>query len=671
MKILLVHPPIVKTDDLELLNKCDDGDNSQVPIGLYNLATILIESGYDVTLENFALTPYSKAINKIVEISPDLLGISCNTMNRHIALTICKDVKEKLPSVKTILGGPHPTPLYEQILHFYPQVDFIAVGESEISFPEFIKRLNNSSSYDDIMGIAFRENGKVVFNGIAELVQNLDEIPIPAKYFRYDVISTSRGCPGSCTFCSTPSIWGKKIRFRSKENILEELDILRNKYDLRKVHFKDDTFTANKKRVIEVCKEMIERGYDFWWTCDTRVDFIDEERLYWMKKAGCYYISYGVESGSETILRNINKHTSINQIKKTAESTRKYCILMRFYLMAGNKGETNKTLLDTINLIDETKPNFCFVSKLGVLPGTAVFDDCLKSGLLREDVWMQDKNSIVYVNWGKPVEQLSNHKKLMTKYHNIGLFSKDKSPHFEFTVDELKSVVDLIPDSYITHYDLALKLKNNGNHQEAIECYKKVIELREDFGKAYLDLAECYEGLNDGKNAEDYLLKFLSLRNQIKSNIVFALLKLGKLYSRKNNFESAILTLSKAIEIEPNVAEPYFYLGDVYFRINNIDNALKMLTIAMKLDPKFPDTYNTLGKCFFVKNVLDQALKAFHRAMELGFKNLSELYNNIGVVYFALNDFMQAKKYLEMALKENPKNADAIENLKMIEGKSL
>ena len=235
-----------------------------------------------------------------------------------------------------MFGGIGATFLWEHFLTHFQEVDFVVIGEGEHTFLKLIRCLetDRSQAIEKIKGVAFRKNGKPVRTPAAEPIGRLDDLPDPAKYFDYQHLALTRGCGGNCNFCGSPRFWGRKVRFHSADYFVDQLERLSQK-GIQFFYFSDDTFTANKRRVIEICRKIIEKKLDITWNAISRVDHVSEEVLYWMRKAGCIQISYGVESGSEKIRKFLLKNISSEKIQSAFALTQKYGIMARAYFIYG------------------------------------------------------------------------------------------------------------------------------------------------------------------------------------------------------------------------------------------------------------------------------------------------------------------------------------------------
>jgi radical SAM superfamily enzyme YgiQ (UPF0313 family) len=279
----------------------------------------------------------------------------------------------------------------------------------------------------DLTGVAFRTEGKAIRTILREPIADLDALPIPADYFHYQHLSSSRGCTWQCTFCGSPKFWGERIRWRSPEHFVREVEVLCQK-GIRFFYFSDDTFTMRKDRAIEICKRMIEKDLKITWFAVSRVNYVNEEVLFWMRKAGCLQISYGIESGSEKIREALNKQIKTGHIKKAFALTTKYGILARAYFIYGSPGETWATIQETIDLMDEIKPLSAVFYILDIFPGTELYERLKKSSGITDDIWLQKIEGILYADTDPALSDeliLAFGKRLREEFHgNLHRFAQ-------------------------------------------------------------------------------------------------------------------------------------------------------------------------------------------------------------------------------------------------------
>ncbi len=396
MKVLLIDHPWVVENKENLWRKV----GSCLPsLGLAYIASVLEKAGHDVkimdcTAEKIAVEDVFKKIKEYKNL--DFIGLTATTSIINNALKIANICKKQFPNSKIIMGGVHPSVLPDEVLS-YPFIDFVVVGEGEIT----MKELAEGKNPEHILGLYYKKNGKIIHNKLRPLIKNLDEIPPPAynllpmdKYYpavgnykRLPAMSifATRGCPGRCTFCHMA--FGGVVRQRSARNIVEEIKLLQKKYGVKEISFYDDTFTLFKKVVREFCDIVVKEKIDITWSCFTRVDFVDEDLLKCMKKAGCHLILFGVESADEQILKNIKKNISLEQVKKIVRLARKIGIETRASFMFGNPGETEKTIKKTIKFAIELDPDEVQFNITTVYPGTEMYEWAKKNNYLTAKDW--------------------------------------------------------------------------------------------------------------------------------------------------------------------------------------------------------------------------------------------------------------------------------------------
>jgi len=442
MKILLIYPYCLE-------NRLKTEDAGIIPIGMYYIGALLKENNYDVEIFNFhnlKNTP-QRIKETLAEKKPDIIGFSILNANRWGGIQIAQIAKQLDPNVKIVFGGVTPTFLWKHFLTHFKVIDFIVTGEGEYPFLNLIQLIENDN-YDnisDLKGIAYRKEERIVKTESARPIQDLDKLPIPAKYFKYQHVSLSRGCPGNCTFCGSPRFWGHKVRFHSSGYFVKHLELL-YKQGVTFFYFSDDTFTMKKDQVIDICKRILKSGIEIKWVAISRVNYVGDEILYWMRKAGCIQISFGVESGSEKIRAVFNKKITDDQIKEAFSSTLKYGILARAYFIYGSPGENWATISDTIKLILQIKPLDIIFYILDIFPGTALYSDYKQKFKITDDIWLNQIEDILYFEYDPDLSKeliLAFGKKLrMSYYENLPGFVE------KIELKNLKEFYELYSDFY-------------------------------------------------------------------------------------------------------------------------------------------------------------------------------------------------------------------------------
>ena len=555
MKILLIYPYFIE-------DRIQAEDINAMPIGVYYVAAVLKENHYDVEIlnwHNIHKTP-EKIEDVLLEKRPDVIGFSILHANRWGGIQIARIAKNLDPNVKIVFGGIGATSLWEHFLTHFPEIDFVITGEGEYAFLDLIKWIEKGGNdgLNNVKGIAFRKNGKIVKIEDTELIPHLDRLPIPAKYFEYQLLSSSRGCPWRCTFCGSPKFWSKKIRFRSPENFVKELEMLYKK-GITFFYFSDDTFTIDKDRVIEICKRILEKKIEISWYAISRVDYVDDEILYWMRRAGCTQISYGIESGSEKIRKLLNKKINTAQIKKAFALTRKYGILPRAYFIYGSPGETWETIQETLDLILEIKPLSVIFYILDLFPGTELYSNFKRKFHVKDDIWLNKIEGIMYFETDPSLSDqliLDFGKKLRTEfYENIHTFID--------SID-LKDEKEL----YRMHSDFCSRLGMTFSHGD----YSNIEAIQE----------------------KDKIAEKLFEKSLFYSPNLRAYLGLGILNQKKRSYEESIEILSQGIESFPDSEELNICLGISYMNLNDYNAALSYLL-------KFPDSKDAnphIARCY-------------------------------------------------------------------------
>ncbi len=386
MHIFLVNPVCLD-------QRITDADAQAVPMGLYYLGALLKDKGIDVTLVNLAAVqaPLPHLEQLLKQHHPDIVGFSLLNASRHCAMDGAALAKALNPDVTVVFGGPGATFLASHLFSVCPALDYIVKGEGENSFSQLVDHMisNAPGLPHDIKGLVFRHGQKLIDTGEPPLLEDLDCLVHPATYFDYQHISLSRGCPGRCRFCGSPQFWGKsRVRFHSATWFVDEMALLVQR-GITHFFISDDTFTMDKARVLDVCLDIIQRNLACTWVAISRVDFLDEEILFNMRRAGCIQISFGVESGSETIRKTLGKPFKTQRIVNAFEMTRTFGILPRAYIIYGSPGETAGTIQETVNLIEQIKPLSLISYLLVLFPGTQLYNDLLSREEISPDVWHQ------------------------------------------------------------------------------------------------------------------------------------------------------------------------------------------------------------------------------------------------------------------------------------------
>jgi radical SAM superfamily enzyme YgiQ (UPF0313 family) len=428
MKILLVNPPFQRLKGIA---------QTYFPLGLGYLCAVLSSDKrvdamiYNAETPNFSerlpfhikyqdmLNLHNRYINSlqddhhyvwqeiyevIKDFNPDIVGISVMTAKYGSSLKISKIAKSVNKNCKVIWGGPHATVDSERVLE-NNAVDFVVRGEGEITLKDLIDLLVESKDNfrDDlsrINGLSYKIDSKVFHNPDRAFIEDLDTLAFPEKekvFFsnRYlpsswgDII-TSRGCPFNCGYCSAPNIWTYKVRYRSIQKILEEIDAIISKYNTKEFYFWDDNLTLNRDRTLKFCRLLKQNRMRISWGCTTRVDLLDDLIVKEMKQAGCSYISIGIETGSDRILKNIHKGISLEEVNLAVNLLNKYRLKYEAFFMVGFPEETQEDIKQTVNFMKQLKNAKICLSIFTPYPCTEQYEIARRYKLISESPdWSQ------------------------------------------------------------------------------------------------------------------------------------------------------------------------------------------------------------------------------------------------------------------------------------------
>jgi radical SAM superfamily enzyme YgiQ (UPF0313 family) len=415
MKVLLIDPPFKRFTGLV---------NYYFPVGLAYVAAAIRADGHEVLIldvdalekggaidfnhEYERLELYRQGLNDhshpvwsairqaLDEFRPEIVGVTAMTTKFGAALRTVDLIKEYMGNVPVVVGGPHATLLPDQTFKSR-SVDVIVRDEGEVTFRALLQALERKDDLDGIEGVSYRVNGEVCHNAPRPLATDLDQIPFPARdllrnqasYSSVDmgVLMASRGCPFNCSYCC--HLWGRKVRFRSVDNVLEEIKLVRGRYGTTQFEFKDDSFTVNKKWTIALCDRIIAERLSINWGCSTRVNLLDEELVEKMKAAGCNAVKVGIETGSERILKETDKGVTFEQMRKAASLLNKHSLFWSGYFMMGLPMETEEDVRRTYAFMKELNPYYAGLGVYNPFPKTKLFDQGVRMGLLHEDVELE------------------------------------------------------------------------------------------------------------------------------------------------------------------------------------------------------------------------------------------------------------------------------------------
>ena len=449
---LLIYPPVSFHEQGVNRARGGDPDLYFMPYGMLVLAAELRARGFQAGLLNLSTYTWNEAVREIENREADLYGLSCYTVARHVAARLGDEIRRAHPDDHVAAGGPHASSLAVEWLSHYPAFDTVVIGEGEETLVELCEHLRDGLDPTAIPGTAYRGADGPQLAPPRPPIEDLDSLARPWEVFDYGFLVTSRGCPGQCSFCSSPAFWGRRVRFRSAESVLAELEELVRVRGHRYLHIKDDTFTADRKRALEICQGIVERNLTFRWACDTRVDLLDGEVLTAMRRAGCTKINLGIESANAEVLSHLNKRTDLDRARQVTAMARELGLDIRYYLIAGAHGETPQSLRETFEFLDVARPTHVLLGGLSIYPGTIEFKRAEQAGrLTTEDFFDPNSSKCEPTNLGEQSPQMTNLLGGVFK-----LFGGGEKDYVRHSLAERDSTLSSHPEFLRSHTDLAV-----------------------------------------------------------------------------------------------------------------------------------------------------------------------------------------------------------------------
>lgn len=388
-----------------------------LPIGLGYLQAMLKSRSYPCRVANLSGKGRKEVLAYFRQRNPSVVGISMFTFNRKRSCELLAWAREACPEAILLAGGPHPTHLADEVFEDCPALDAIVQGEGEtalLGVAERLKAAPGSDLWRRTPGLILREGPTLP----QAPLEDLDAVGVPAEHLEADFLddvgqlaylSTSRGCPATCNFCNTPEFWGTSIRFRSADSVLKEMRLLRDRHGLTYFSFRDDTFTANRDRVLKLMAGIQGSGLHPLWNCQSRVNLVDEDRLVAMKRAGCEFMQFGVEHGSERVLMLLDKGTNLRHARRALDLVRKVGMNLGIYLITGIPGETWADVEETAAFIRDTRPSDCQISPLALYPGTRMFDQYRAEGRIQRDFYRISGDAEIFARVDGHTEKALRH----------------------------------------------------------------------------------------------------------------------------------------------------------------------------------------------------------------------------------------------------------------------
>lgn len=365
MKVMLLYPPVLQEETYSTFSFAAP---VLPPLGIGYLAAYIRDKHEVKIVDCIAERLDIEGVKKVIQDwKPDIVGISSTTISYLRAKRVFEEAKKINPKIFTVLGGSHVTAVPKQTMEECSHcLDAAILGEGEPTLLEMIEALQNGENLKKVNGLAIRDpddGNRTVLTMPREPIQDMDSIPFPARDLFPEMklyshmptrgtgiqasMITSRGCPFNCHYCDQ-AVFGKKWRAHSAKYVADEIEHLQKTYGVTFISFEDDMFVLNKERTIEVCKEIINRGIKIQFGCCSRVNTVDDEVLYWLKKAGCWITYLGIESGDDNMLKYMNKRITREQTRKSIEKIRSYGIKAYGSFILGMPGDTKDTMKETV-----------------------------------------------------------------------------------------------------------------------------------------------------------------------------------------------------------------------------------------------------------------------------------------------------------------------------------
>ncbi len=407
MKILMLNPAFKgKYSRSSRSPAVTKGGTIYFPLWLAYATGVLEQAGHEVRLVDAPARGLSRedTLGIAKKFKPELSVLDTSTGSIYSDAETAAEIKEKTGCF-TALVGTHPSALPEETMGLSPSIDAVARHEYDYTLRSLAEELEKKKpKLEGVEGLTFRQKkGKqefrLVHNKNRKLIEKLDELPFVSGVYKRHLnirdyfysanlypeitIVTGRGCPYRCKFCVLPQVMnGRAYRYRSVGNVIEELEYIKNEFpDVKEVFMEDDTLTANRQRVRELCSELVKRKLNIAWSCNARAD-VDLETLQAMKKAGCRLLCVGIESGNQKVLNEISKGTTVAGIRQFMKDAKKAGILVHGCFMLGNQGDTKETIKETIKFAKELNPDTAQFFPIMVYPGTETYEWAKKNGFL-------------------------------------------------------------------------------------------------------------------------------------------------------------------------------------------------------------------------------------------------------------------------------------------------
>jgi len=406
MRVLLINSYVNAGHEMITSGRCQVKTNPGMgvwpPIDLAQIASVIRRHADNILILDFMILHSSEGdvFRKISDFDPTVIIMQSSTPTLKNDILFCRKLKRSLPESIIVFFGLHATVMPQDIL--CEDIKFAIRAEPEITMEELIRTFRDQrpGGFGNIKGLSYWQDGKIFHNPDREYAGDLNSFPFPARDLlqnkeyilpynkeSFTIITVSRGCPYQCGFCTSRLYYGPSCRYRSPESIISEIEEVTGKYRIKNFIFLSDTFNFDKEFVLKLCSLIINKKLDIKWACNSKVDRLDEKLAQEMKKSGCWLISLGVESGSNTVLKNINKNVTIEQSQKAIKIAKEAGIKTLCYFVFGLPGENVDTIRETIDFIKKGQFDYAHFYTATPFPGTDFYEQAKKNKWLVSEDW--------------------------------------------------------------------------------------------------------------------------------------------------------------------------------------------------------------------------------------------------------------------------------------------
>ena len=418
IKILLANPP-TETGELVIREgRCEQSGGLWAtvwpPLTLATIAGFLEQDGHDVIILDCPVQHIDdqEFLRRIIEFNPSCIILNMSTPTIEHDLGFPQLIKEILPKSVIAAIGTHVSVLADAILEECANLDVVICGEPEMTIRDIAFQISKKGNIETIPGLSLKSAGKIIRTQPRSPIDDLDNLPLPAWHLvdlnlyrlpmyerKFLMISSARGCPFNCSFCTAQTYYGQKLRIRSPKKIVDEMIAIRDKFGIQDFLFWTETFTLNKEQVYRLCNEIKTRAAGMRWTCNSRVDAVDEAILVSMKEAGCWMVSFGIESCDSDVLRQAGKNIDQDMIHRAVRLAQKAGLQVTGHFILGLPGETQRSLQRTIDYAVELDVDYAQFYCAAPFPGSALYLQAQESGWIRNSAWKFFEQTIANMDY--------------------------------------------------------------------------------------------------------------------------------------------------------------------------------------------------------------------------------------------------------------------------------